>query len=115
VYNSETNTVEDSIHIKFDNKEPDNKMSKLVEKFGEIQITEDASTPEHAFEASKRVSASDGPKVGVPYETHSDEVDSEEVRDGSKEATQFKTTFKYKFSHPKELIIGNKDSPLKIR
>ena len=46
------------------------------------------------------MSAYDGPKVGVPYEAHSDEEDFEEVHDGSKEATQSKRTFKYKFSHP---------------
>jgi hypothetical protein len=33
---------------------------------------------------------------------------------GSQDATQSKSTFKYKSSHPEDLIIGNKDSPRKI-
>jgi len=31
VYNSQTNTVKESIHNKFDDKEPDNQMSELVD------------------------------------------------------------------------------------
>jgi hypothetical protein len=36
VYNSETKTVEESIDIKFDDKESDNKMLELVESFADI-------------------------------------------------------------------------------
>lgn len=35
--------VEESIHIKFDDKEPDNKMSKLIQKISEICVFEDIS------------------------------------------------------------------------
>jgi len=44
-YNFETDIVEEYIHIKFDDKEPDNKLSELVESLSDIQITEDALEP----------------------------------------------------------------------
>jgi len=62
VYNSKTNTVEELIHVKFDEKEHDNKMSKLVESSVEFQITEEASTPKQAFEALELVIVRNGPK-----------------------------------------------------
>lgn len=43
VYNSKTNVVEESIHIKFDDKEPDSKMIELVQKVLEICVSEDTS------------------------------------------------------------------------
>src|SRR4030066_1961774 len=39
VYNSETNMVEQSIHVKFDDKELDNEMSELSKNFAGIQIS----------------------------------------------------------------------------
>jgi hypothetical protein len=66
VYNSETNIVEELIHVKFDEKEHDNKMSKLVESFVEFQITEEASAPNQAFEALELVSVSNVPKMVYP-------------------------------------------------
>ena len=83
VYNYETNTVEESIHIKFDDKEPGNKMSELVEIFAEIQITEDGIKPE---QPSELVVASDGSEAGVTSEAHPDNC--------SGEATLSKRTFK---------------------
>lgn len=41
--------------------------------------------------------------------------DSEEAQDGSEMFLQPKNSFKYKGSHPEDLIIGNKDGPLKTR
>src|SRR4030066_2076831 len=38
VYNSETKMVEEFVHIKFNDKEPDNEKSELVENFVELQI-----------------------------------------------------------------------------
>jgi len=38
VYNFETNTMEESIHIKFDDKNPDNRISELVDSFADIEI-----------------------------------------------------------------------------
>lgn len=42
-YNSETKMVEESIHIKFDEKELDNKMSELVQSFSKIYASKDTS------------------------------------------------------------------------
>jgi hypothetical protein len=39
VYNSETYIVEESIHIKFDDKEPNNKILELVESFVDKHIS----------------------------------------------------------------------------
>lgn len=41
VYNSETKIIEDSIHIIFDDKEPDSKMSELVQIFSKVSVSED--------------------------------------------------------------------------
>jgi len=99
VYNSETNTVEESIHIKFDDKEPNNKMLELVESFADIQIFEDASEPIQAFVSASEVSEPDGvPELledDVPHKVHPYDEDSEEARDGLEESTQSKRTFKY--------------------
>jgi hypothetical protein len=50
MYNSKTQCVEESMHIKFDNKEFDNEMSKLVESFADIQLTKEASKHVHTLE-----------------------------------------------------------------
>jgi len=112
VYNSETNTVEESINKKFYDKKPNNKMLELVKSFVEICVIKDASAPE---QASKPIGAFDSLEAGATFEVHLDEEDFEESHDGSEEATQSKRTFKYKSSHLEDIIIGNKDSPLKIR
>src|SRR4030067_2372939 len=39
VYNSETNVVEESVHVKFDDKEPDSEISELSKNFAGIQIS----------------------------------------------------------------------------
>lgn len=41
MYNSETYVVRESVRIKFDEKEPDNKMSELVQKISEIYVSKD--------------------------------------------------------------------------
>ena len=63
-----------------------------------------------------------GPKLGYnnslqakPTSEAQDEVASDETQDGSQQADQFKNTFKYKSSHPKDQIIGNKDSHRRTR
>jgi hypothetical protein len=43
VHNFETHCVEESMHIKFDDKESDNEMPELIENFVDIHITEEAS------------------------------------------------------------------------
>jgi len=51
----------------------------------------------------------------MEYDKAQDEVASDEAQDGSQQANQSKNTFKYKSSHPKDQIIGNKDSPRRTR
>lgn len=41
IYNCETKMVEESIHIKFDDKESDSKMSELIQSFLEICVSKD--------------------------------------------------------------------------
>jgi hypothetical protein len=45
LYISETHTVEESIHVRFDDKEPDKNMSEQVENFAEFQIPLGSSEP----------------------------------------------------------------------
>jgi len=42
-------------------------------------------------------------------------VSTPEAQVGSQQANQSKNTFKYKSSHPEDLIIGNKESPRRTR
>jgi len=76
VYNSETQCVEESIDIKFDDKEPRNKTPEQGESFA----------AEPTLEAQN-------------------EAAFDEAEDGSQQANQSKNTFKYKSSHPEDLII----------
>jgi len=46
VYNSETLCVEDSMHIKFDDKEPENETPEQDESFADIQDSEDTPEPD---------------------------------------------------------------------
>ena len=50
----------------------------------------------------------------MDYEAQ-DEVASYEAQNGSQQANQAKNMFKNKSSHPEDQIIGNKDSPRRIR
>lgn len=110
--------VEELIHIKFDDKEPDNKMSQLVESFSDFHVSEDTPkvcgseagcSQDYSLEVD---GLEDGGLESNPtFEAHPKEVSSEEAHDVSQEAAQSKKTFKYKSSYPEEKIIGNKDSP----
>ena len=46
MYNSETLCVEESMHVKFDDKEPGNETLEKDESRAEIQVTEDTSEPD---------------------------------------------------------------------
>lgn len=87
--------VEESILIKFDDKEPDNKMSELFKSFSEIYVSEDTSDA-GGSEATKSSEAG-GQEVDPTAKAHPDEEDFEKARDGSEEATHSKKTFKYNF------------------
>jgi len=46
VYNSETLCVEESMHVKFDDKEPGSETPEQDESYADIQATEDTSEPD---------------------------------------------------------------------
>jgi hypothetical protein len=104
VYNSETLCVEESMHVKFDDKEPGSKTPEQNESFVDIQVPEDTPEPDQIAESEDSPEAEPTPKA-------QDEVASDEAQDGSQQANQSKNTFKYKSSHLEDLIIGNKESP----
>jgi len=108
VYNSETLCVEESMHIKFHDKEPGSETLEQDECFADIQAHEDTSEPDHTEESE------DSSEV-EPNSEALDEVASDEAQDGSQQANQSQNTFKYKSSHPEDQIIGNKDSPRRTR
>src|SRR4030066_111983 len=127
VYNSETNMVEESIHVKFDDKEPGREGSELRINFAGMQISgfgsearsESASdkiseSPEAEHPDDNPEEASEDSLAGGRKEaSHSDTP--QEASESYPEATQLRSTFRYKAAHPEELIIGNKDSPIKTR
>ncbi|PNX62971.1 hypothetical protein L195_g061393, partial [Trifolium pratense] len=53
--------------------------------------------------------------VPTDSEHQSNEIVSEPAVDESEDDEPPRNTFKYKSSHPEELILGNKDSPRKTR
>jgi len=108
VYNSETVCVEESMHVKFDDKEPGSETPEQDESFADIQVTEDIPEPDQTDESE------DSPE-GEPTLEAQDEVASDEAQDGSQQANKSKNTFKNKSSHPEDQINGNKDSPRRTR
>ena len=46
VYNSETLCVEESMHVKFDDKEPGNETPEQGESVADMQVPEDTSEPD---------------------------------------------------------------------
>jgi len=108
VYNSETLCVEESMHVKFDDKEPGCETPEQDESYTDIQVTEDTSEPDLTEESK------DNPEVEPTLEAQ-DEAASDEAQHGSQKANQSKNTFKDKSSHPEDQIIGNKDSPRRTR
>lgn len=95
--------IEESIHIKFDDKEPDSKISKLVESFLEFHASED--TLEVGGLEVTKPSEADVLEVDPTSKAHPEKKASEEAHDGSQEAIQSNKTFKYKFSYSEQQII----------
>jgi len=108
VYSSETQCVEKSMHIKFDDKESGNETPEQGESFVDIQVPEDTSEPDQTPD-------SDDCSEAEPTLEAQNENASNETQDGSQQANQSQNTFKFKSSYPKDLIIGNKESPRRIR
>lgn len=93
-------------------------MLELVEGNSKIHVFEDtleAGGSETTKPLEARFLEDGDPEVDQTFEPHPQEETSEEAHDDSQEETQSKKTFKYKSSHPEELIIGNKYIPLKTR
>jgi len=108
MYNSETLCVEESMHVKFDDKELGNEIQEQGKSFADIQVPEATSEPDQTFESEESLEAE-------PTLEAQDEVASDEAQVGSQQANQSKSTFKYKSSHPDDQIIGNKESPRRTR
>ena len=108
VYYSEAQCVKESMHIKFDGKEPGNENPEQGESFADIQVPEDTSEPNQTPEFDESPEAEPTPEA-------QNEDASDEAQDGSQQANQSENTFKYKSSHPEDLFIGNKESPRKTR
>jgi hypothetical protein len=108
VYNSETLCVEESMQVKFDDKEPGSKTPEQDESVSEIQVLEDTPEPD-------QIAKSEDGTEAEPTSEAQDEVASDEAQDGSQQADQSKNTFKYKSSSPEDQIIGNKESPRRTR
>ena len=77
---------------------------KVLQIFGQQK----ASEPVQNLESDDNP---EGSEADLTLEAHIYEEAFEKAHAGSQEASQSKSTFKYKSSHPKDLIIRNKDSP----
>ncbi|KAK2414909.1 bromodomain-containing protein [Trifolium repens] len=109
VYNSETNIVEESMHVKFDDKEPDDKKSEPV-----IDLSGSADSEDEAPEYDNYIESVEDSETHEA--TPSDAAQEHQTNDDNSEATDIpRNTFKYKSSHREELILGNKNSPRKTR
>ncbi|WJX25006.1 hypothetical protein P8452_14084 [Trifolium repens] len=116
VYNSETNTVEESIHVIFDDKEPDSKMSEQDDSYAGAPYQYNLPEPEKTSEGNEASEAeievdSEGTSLIEAFEEH-DDISEDEMQDNAEAP---KRKFKYKSSHPEVLILGNKESPRKTR
>ena len=108
MYNSETLCVEESMHVKFDYKEPGNETPEQDESFADIRDSKDTPEPDQISESE------DSPEADPTPEAQ-EEVASNVAPDGSQQANQSKNTFKYNSSHPEDQIIGNKESLRRTR
>jgi len=117
LYNSETLCVEESMHVKFDDKEPGDKTSEQDENFAGSEESDDYSEPDQISDLndnSKAVTAADTPEATTAPDVPLIEA-SEEDHNDSQQVIQSRNSFKYKSSHPEDQIIGNKESPRRIR
>ncbi|WJX68356.1 hypothetical protein P8452_52731 [Trifolium repens] len=119
VYNSETNTVEESIHVRFDDKEPDSKMSEQDNSYAGVPYQYIDSEPKkasEAVEASEAVLEEDAEEASQLEASQEHDDTSEEDTQPSADVDEApRRKFKYRSSHPEDLILGNKESPRKTR
>jgi len=57
VYNYETQCVEESMHIRFDDKEPGSEILELVESFTNIHVSEEPSEPDQTPDSNESLEA----------------------------------------------------------
>jgi hypothetical protein len=76
VYNLETLCVQESMHVKFDDKEPGSKTLEQDEGILDIQVTEDIPKPDQTDESEESLEAE-------PTLEAQDKVPSDEAQDGS--------------------------------
>ncbi|KAK2382406.1 putative mitochondrial protein [Trifolium repens] len=114
VYNSETNTVEESIHVRFDDKEPDSKMSEQDNSYAGVPYQYNNPEPEKASDVneSSEVVLEEVSEEASPIEASEEHDDiSEDYTQTSAETNEApKRKFKYRSSHPEDLILGNKET-----
>ncbi|PNX64277.1 hypothetical protein L195_g062038, partial [Trifolium pratense] len=90
-------------------------VSEFVEGLSRFQVSEDQYSvipnySEHPFSEEPL-------NITVPTDSEQQrsEATAEPANDESEDDEPPRNTFKYKSSHPEELILGNKDSPRKTR
>jgi len=116
LHNSETHCVEESMHVRFDDKEPWDETPEQVD----IAVSEDSndySEPDQISElngTSEAVTAPDIPKAATAPDVPTIET-SEEDQNVSQQVIKSRNSFKYKSSHLEDQIIGNKESPRTTR
>jgi len=117
LYNSETLCVKESMHVKFDYKEPGDKTPEQDENIAGSEESDDYSEPDQTSElngTSEAVTTPDTPEAATPPDVPIVEA-SEETHNDSQQVIQSRNSFKYKSSHPEDQIIGNKESPRRNR
>ncbi|MCI55326.1 hypothetical protein A2U01_0076576, partial [Trifolium medium] len=94
--------VEETMHVKFDDKEPD-KVSELVEGISDLQVSDNEASEPPSFSEPINFSESLEVQASTNSEIQSTEVTSEPTVDiESEEDEPSKNTFKYRSSHPEE-------------
>src|SRR5580765_6578522 len=99
IYNKETLIVEETIHVRFDDK-LDSDKSKLVEKFADLEIT----FPEPG-EKDKAPEAKESEVQNPEATTSEDAASDQSIQRRNRART----------SHPEELILGSKDALVRTR
>jgi hypothetical protein len=111
--------VKESIHVRFDDKEPNSKMSEQDESYAGVPYQYNNPAPEKTSEANETSEAEleEGSEEASPIvasEEH-DDISEDNTQTGAETIEAPKRKFKYSSSHPEDLILGNKDSPRKTR
>jgi len=95
LYNSETHCVEESMHVKFDDKEPGSKTPEQDESIAGSEESDNYSEPDQTPESDDTSEAVTAPDVLVVEASEEDHIDSQQV-------IQSRNSFKYKSSHPED-------------